>query len=131
MKWIMALLAVLALTEAALAACPTAQAHAMTEADQSAQAPAVSSTHHGAMTRPAVQAETPECHSASEPAPLDSEVCSGCSGAMSCGACALLTAAGPASFDAAAPPLADRHKAPLGRVAPARPLAFDPPPPKV
>jgi hypothetical protein len=127
----MAVLAFLALTEAGLAMCPVAQAHAMIQLDQSAQAPAVSSDHRGgAMTRSAMQAETPECHSPSEPAPAETQVCTECSGGMSCGECALLTAAETPSFDAAAPPLADRHKASLGAVAPVRPLAFDPPPPK-
>ncbi len=126
MKWVMALLAFLALTEASLAVCPAAHAHAMADSAQTA----LDGHHHGAMSSEALQSETPECHGTSELAPVETEVCTECSGGMSCGECALLTAAETPSFDAAAPPLADRHKASLGVVAPVRPLAFDPPPPK-
>ncbi len=128
----MAVLAVLALTEAGLAVCPSAQAHAHAMAENAAAPSQMHSAHPHHVAAPHGEAqEASDCH---EPAPAQKAAieghCPDCAGGMSCGECALLTAVGTGSFEADAPHFARRHQTPFAVLAADRRPTFDPPPPK-
>ena len=137
MKWLMALLAVVALGEAGLSVCASGHAHAQdvepvmlmaVDGDHSAHAGhgahAPDHSSHAMMhssVAPAI-GETPD--------PAGTDHCPDCATGRSCSDCAVLSVNRTSGFEAAALPALGLKTAHYSDVALTRIATFDPPPPK-
>lgn len=127
MKWLMALLAVVALAEAGLSVCASGHAYASGLAMAPAAQDAASTDHHHEGHHGHHDLH-PETDSATVIVMHDH--CPDCAEGWTCGECAMVNATRASGFDALGPLPSASPRAHYVDVAPRRVTGFDPPPPK-
>lgn len=138
MKWFMALLAVIALGEAALSVCGSGHAHAHAAGAEESTI-VMDHDHHGHEHHAAHAHHDhhdhhghhgTDCDEATEPEPITDHDCPDCAVGRSCADCVMLTVTRVSGFQAVHPAQAGIETDHFVSVAPRLIHFFDPPPPK-